>query len=161
MVGVAFRSVVGITYRSEVLSVELIQEASLLMSMHREELCLHDDFVLDPDWETYFAASAQGKLVIYTARQPDGKLIGYAAYAIHQNMHYRDIKQAVQDVLFMHPGNRGKLAGYMLIQYADKQLSRLGVDLVTHHVKVKFDFGPMLERLGYVQSEKIFEKRLK
>jgi len=151
---------VGITYQSEVLSVELIEEASSLMNLHREELCLHDDFVLDPDWEVYFSASVQGKLVIYTARQDGGKLIGYAAYAIHQNMHYRKVKQAVQDVLFMHPGNRGKMAGYMLIQYADEQLAKLGVDLVSHHVKVKFDFGPMLERLGYQQSEKIYEKRL-
>lgn len=152
----------GVAYQSEVLSVELIQEASKLLNMHKNELCLHDDFVLDPDWELYFAASASGKLVIYTARQEsDRKLLGYAAYALHQNMHYRDIKQAVQDVLFMDPSNRGKMAGYKLIQYADKQLARLGVDLVTHHVKIKFDFGPMLERLGYQQSEKIFEKRLK
>lgn len=150
---------VGITYQTEILSVELIAEASELMNMHREELCLHDDFKLDPEWEAYFSASATGALVICTARG-GGKLIGYAAYAIHQNLHYRNVKQAIQDVLFLHPSNRGKMAGYKLIQYADDHLTMLGVKLVTHHVKVKFDFGPLLERLGYEQSEKIYEKRL-
>ncbi len=151
----------GVTYNTEILSIELIEEAALLMKMHKDELCLHDDYELDPDWELYFKASAVGKLVICTARVSDSDtLIGYAAYAIHQHLHYRQVKQAIQDVLFLHPSRRGQMAGYRLIQFADKHLADLGVQSVAHHVKVKFDFGPMLERQGYEQSEKIYEKRL-
>lgn len=151
----------GVTYQTEILSVELIEEAGVLMAMHKEELCLHDDYVLDPDWELYFKGSVAGKLVICTARdEKDASLIGYAAYAIHQHMHYRQVKQAIQDVLFMHPSRRGQMAGYRLIKFADEHLTSLGVQSVAHHVKVKFDFGPMLVRLGYEQSEMIFEKRL-
>jgi len=148
-----------IRYQTEILSVELVKEAYSLMSLHKEELCLHKDFELDPDWELYFTLSVAGKLVICTARK-GGDLIGYAAYAIHQNPHYRGIKQAIQDVLFLHPSKRGHMAGYRLIQFADAHLVNLGVQLVSHHVKVKHDFSPMLERLGYTQSEKILEKRL-
>lgn len=148
-----------VRYQTEILSVELIEEAHSLMQLHRDELCLHDDFELDPDWELYFSLSVVGKLVICTARK-DGDLIGYAAYAIHQNPHYRKIKQAIQDVLFLHPSKRGHMAGYRLIQFADSHLAHLGVQLVSHHVKLKHDFSPMLERLGYSQSEKIYEKRL-
>ena len=148
-----------VRYQTEILSVSLIKEAHDLMAMQRDELCLHDDFELDPDWEAYFTLSATGQLVICTARKNE-ELIGYAAYALHQNMHYRKIKCAVQDVLFLHSSKRGTMAGYRLIQFADSYLASLGVQLVSHHVKVKFDFGPMLERLGYEQSEKIFEKRL-
>ena len=87
-------------------------------------------------------------------------MVGYAAYAVHQNPHYRGIKQAIQDVLFLHPSKRGHLAGYRLIQFADEVLKKQGVQLVSHHVKMAHDFSPMLERLGYEQSEKIMEKRL-
>lgn len=148
-----------VRYQTETLSVELIKEAQSLMSLHKEELCLHEDFELDPNWEGYFTLSAMGQLVICTARR-GGTMIGYAAYAVHQNMHYRQIKSAVQDVLFLHPSKRGHMAGYRLIQFADEILKGMGVQLVAHHVKVKHDFGAMLERLGYVQSEKIYEKRL-
>lgn len=150
----------GVRYQTEVLSVDLIEEAGAMMQLHRKELCLHDDFELDPDWEHYFKASVMGMLVICTARQANGKLIGYAAYSVYQNPHYRKVKNAMQDVLFLHPGKRGLMAGYNLIKFADKHLASLGVNLVVHHVKVKFDFSPMLVRLGYQQSEKIFEKRL-
>jgi len=167
MVGVAVKpqlvastSVSKISYQTEVLDVGLITEAKELMEMHRDELCLHDDFVLDPDWEYYFKSSVMGMLVICTARQAGGKLIGYAAYSLYQNPHYRAVKNAMQDVLFLHPGKRGVLAGYNLIKFADAHLATLGVNLVVHHVKVKADFSPMLERLGYQQSEKIYEKRL-
>ena len=151
----------GVTYQTEILSVELISEAGELMALHKAELCLHDDYELDPDWELYFKGSVAGKLVICTARdEKDASLIGYAAYAIHQHLHYRQVKQAIQDVLFMHPTRRGQMAGYKLIAFADEYLATLGVQTVAHHVKVKFDFGPMLVRQGYQQSEKIFEKRL-
>jgi hypothetical protein len=167
MVGVAAKpqlvssvSSTKIRYQTEILNVDLIAEAGEMMKMHREELCLHDDFELDPDWEFYFKASVMGMLVICTARQPNGKLIGYAAYQVTQNPHYREVKMAIQDVLFLTPGRRGMMAGYNLIKFADKHLATLGVNLVVHHVKVKFDFSPMLVRLGYQQSEKIFEKRL-
>ena len=148
-----------VTYQTEILSVELIKESHAMMVLHKDELCLHEDFELDPDWELYFTLSAAGQLVICTARK-GGELIGYAAYAIHQNPHYRKVKQAIQDVLFLHPSKRGHMAGYRLIQFADSHLKHLGVTLVSHHVKMKFDFSPMLERLGYKQSEKILEKRL-
>ena len=150
----------GVTYHTEVLSVQLIKDAQTLMEMHRDELCLHDDYELDPDWELYFTASATGKLVIFTARGGRNELIGYAAYAIHQNLHYRKIKTAVQDVLFLHPTRRGVMAGYRLIEFADKHLAELGVIEVMHHVKVKHDFGPMLIRQGYQLAEKVFSKRL-
>lgn len=157
---VASTSTSRISYQTEVLGVDLIKEAGDMLKLHKDELCMHADFELDPDWEHYFKASVMGMLVICTARHVNGDLLGYAAYAIHQNPHYRGVKQAVQDVLFMHPSKRGKMAGYNLIKFADEHLASLGVTLVIHHVKVKADFGPMLERQGYRQSEKIFEKRL-
>lgn len=148
-----------IALQQEELSPELLVEASELMHMHKEELCLHEDFVLDPNYEAYFALAYSGALVVYTARE-DGELVGYAAYAVHQNMHYRQVKHAIQDVLFLHPSKRGLMGGVKLINYADEKLADLGVTLVTHHVKMRHDFSPLLERAGYVQSEKLYEKRL-
>ncbi len=126
---------------------------------HKEEIALYDDFDFNPDWAAYRFLATAGMLKVFTARQ-EGVLIGYAAYAIHQNLHYRDRKHAVQDVLYLDPDYRGKMMGVRLIKYADDVLMHDGVHLVSHHVKVKNDFGPLLERIGYHLVEKIYERRL-
>ncbi len=146
-------------YAEETLTTELVAEASALMDLHKQELCAYEDWVLAPNWEGYFILAGRNQLKVYTAREKD-ELLGYAVYAVHPHMHYTGVMQANQDVLFIHPGRRGVLAGVGLINFADKELYDFGVHVVAHHVKLKFDFSPILERAGYVQIEKIYEKRL-
>ncbi len=141
------------------MSESLINDMTPLLIDHKDEICLHQDYVLNPDWETYLKLEPAGMLNAYTARQ-DGNLIGYALYVVSYNMHYKDVLEATQDVLYLKPGNRGAFIGIALIKYADEQLAKDGVRLVRHHVKVDKDFSPLLERLGYTQSEKIYERRL-
>jgi len=123
------------------------------------EVCLHADFRLSPRWDIYLKLEDAGLFRVYTARKGH-KLIGYAIYNVMPNMHYIDVLHATQDALYLHPDYRGGSSGIKLIKYADERLARMGVDLVSHHVKVKNDFSPILKRLGYSQSEKIYEKRL-
>lgn len=149
----------GVVYATETLSPELIADASELIQMHREEIAIHEDFDLDPDWESYFTGAMTGVFVVCTARD-EGKLVGYAAYAIYQNLHFRGLREARQDVLFLHPDYRGRMLGLKLLQFAEEFMKSINVKLITQHVNVDHDFGPMLERLGYVNTEKIYEKRL-
>ena len=146
-------------YQQEFLTDTFIGEVTPLLELHRDELCLYDDFVLNPNWKAYQMLEEMGHFVIYTARE-EGKLIGYAAYAIHQNLHYNNRKHAVQDVIFISKDRRGRLAGIGLIKFADKELTEQGVHLVSHHVKLHNDFGPLLMKLGYGLAEYIYERRL-
>ncbi|MCK4714577.1 MAG: GNAT family N-acetyltransferase [Candidatus Aenigmarchaeota archaeon] len=149
----------SVSYSEELLTDAFIAEITPLLLAHKDELCLYDDFEFDPDWEGYKLLFGLGQLKVITARE-DGKLIGYAAYAIHQNCHYRGRKHAIQDVLYIAPEYRGNMMGVRLIKYSDDILKHEGVHLVSHHVKVKNDFGPLLERIGYQLAEKIYERRL-
>lgn len=145
-------------YREQ-LSPTLISEMMPLLKAHRDELCVYDDFELDPQWDSYYQLQGAGGLRVFTARF-ESELIGYAAYAVHQNLHYSARRHAVQDVLFLRADFRGKMAGYMFIKFIDEMLQQEGVHVVSQHVKVHMDWGRLLERVGYQQVEKIYEKRL-
>jgi N-acetylglutamate synthase-like GNAT family acetyltransferase len=63
-------------------------------------------------------------------------------------------------VLFLHPEHRSGFAGVRLIQYAEKQLKTLGVQVVYHHAKRTNRVGELLERLGYEFVDGLYAKRL-
>lgn len=130
------------------------------MVEHKEEVCVHGDFVFDPNWDVYKKCYEMGMLKAYVARD-NGVLIGYIIFNIAFNSHYGAVLQAEQDVLYISPEYRGKLLGLKLIKYADGELIKLGVNLVVQHVKVTSDFSPLLERLGYSMTKKIYERRLR
>lgn len=133
-----------------------------LLVAHWREVAKYQDIQLDPDVEAYTAAEAAGMFVAFTARDwnDEGRLVGYAGYFVRPNMHYRQSKQAVQDVIYIDPSYRLGFTGIKLIKYADEELAKMGVQVVMHHVKVKLNWGPVLERLGYTLSDLIYTKRL-
>lgn len=155
---VAPRSQTRITVKREIACRDLFVEISPLLETHFQEIARYKDIELDPDFVGYDLMEARGSLRVFTARLEDGRLIGYAIYFVSPNLHYRKSLQAVQDVLFIHPAHRG--CGARLIRDADRELAKEGVQLVYHHVKCAHDFGPLLERMGYEQVEKIFARRL-
>lgn len=129
-----------------------------LLEKHWEEIAHYKDIHLNVDVDRYQAIQDQDMLRIYTARDEQGNLLGYAVYILSHNLHYKQMYQANQDVLFMNPQHRG--LGGKLILYCDEQLSLEGVQVVYHHVKKYFNFGPMLEKLGYEHIEYIYARRL-
>lgn len=138
---------------------DFIDEALPLLQAHYEEVAKYKDIPLSVDVEMYLKLEEVGTLRIFTARE-EGGLIGYAVYFVRYNPHYSTSLQAVQDVLFLAKGERRGLAGYKLIKYADERLAEEGVEVVYHHVKLRQDFGPLLERLGYEPIETIWGRRL-
>lgn len=131
-----------------------------LLYAHWREIATWQDIELNPDLDSYEALEEAGMLRVYTARE-DGKLVGYAAFFVRTNMHYSDSLQAQQDVLFLAPSHRKGTTGIRLIQRAEEELAKEGVQVVYHHVKVAHDFGPVLERKGYKLVEKIYAKRIR
>jgi len=139
-------------------SLKTYDEAYPLIIEHYKEISNFHDIKLDPDFEIYKAVEDAGTLRVFTARDDSGTLIGYAVFIVKSNIHYKSSLQATQDVIFIKKKNRG--TGMKFISWCDEQLKSEGVQVVYHHVKVKQNFGPALERLGYELIDLIYGRRL-
>jgi hypothetical protein len=137
--------------------LKLIEDITPLLRQHFKEISHYQDILLNPDFDHYLEAEKFGALRCYTARANDS-LIGYCIFFIKNNPHYKSSKQAIQDVLYVDPRERG--FGMKFISWCDSELKKEGVQVVYHHVKMAHDFGPALEKQGYEFIEKIYGKRL-
>lgn len=149
----------AIKIEQEDLTESLIAEITPLLERHWAEVAYFKDVPVSVNWPIYQVLAKADLLIILTVRELD-KLIGYGVYTLNPNLHYDQISQAQQDVLFVESGKRGAMIGSKLIKMADELLSTMGVHSVYHHVKLTHDFSKLLERQGYEQVEKIFVKRL-
>lgn len=140
--------------------LEIVKEIIPLLFLHWKEISADLDILLKPVWSDYEKASAAGVLRIYTIRE-NGKLVGYSIFSVRPNSHYGESIQANNDIIWLAPELRGKLIGYKFIRWCDRQLRIVDkVQKVRHHVKLKHNWGPLLERQGYVAEEVVYTKRL-
>jgi GNAT superfamily N-acetyltransferase len=139
---------------------DVIDEAMPLLKKHWEEIALNKDSVpLDPDIEMYNGMSDQGMLHITTARD-DGVLIGYAAYFIMPNLHYRSLKVGESDIFWLEPAYRKGMIGTKMLVTAEMQMEAKGVNFIVNKVKLHYDIGAVFERLGYKPFERLYSKKL-
>ena len=146
-----------ITYQVE--SVQSVQpEMEGLIEKHYEELeHFSDKLELSVDWNKYFELERLGVLVLFTARDGE-KLVGYLVYMIMPGMHCSNDDFAINHTIYLSPDYRGSGLGTQLILFAEKCLSELDVSVITLHVKPAFPFDPLCEKLGYVQTERVYSK---
>lgn len=157
----------NLTFQRETLTSALIAEMLPLLEAHWSEVAHFADIPLEVDEAAYLHGEASGQIRCFTAYQevrmpgcfyPGETLVGYAVYLVRPNPHYKSSIQASQDVLYLHPSVRGN--GSKFVAWCDDQLRSEGVQAVYHHVKVKHDFGKLLERQGYEKVDEIWAKRL-
>lgn len=150
-----------LTFATERLS-DVRAEAEPLLLRHWEEVALNRDTVaLDPDWEAYQRVEDAGAFHVTTARQ-DGALVGYAAYVIAGNLHYRSLRVAECDIFWLAPERRHGMAGARLLKAAEEHLRALGVNKVILKTKLHggLDLGPLFDQLGYGAIERTHAKML-
>lgn len=144
-------------------TLEQVRESRIeqLLHDHWHEVAHFTDIPLEPDWDAYAQVEQSGRLKIFTVRIA-GELVGYAAYILNHNPHYKSSLQAVQDILFLSPAHRKARIGANLIIYADAYFRGQGVQAVYQHSKAKkeLDMGPLLKRLGYELVDTLWAKRL-
>ena len=139
---------------------DIYEEVKPLLQRHWAEISSNLDIPLDVNVEVYEAAESIDAFRAYTARE-DGVIVGYAAMFLHQGVHYKQCKQATQDVIYIDPDYRGRTLGIRLLSYVDDQLKAEGVQLVHQHVKLAHPaLGRLLERMGYKAVERIYQRRL-
>jgi GNAT superfamily N-acetyltransferase len=138
----------------------ILTELLPLLHSHYSEIALYQDIQLKPEFDTYYKLEELGLLKIFTLRDSNKALCGYAAYIIRKAIHYTDSVQAHQDVLYINPDLRGKGLGHVFINYCDNELKRMGVQVVFQHVTRKHDYSSTLKGLGYELNEIVFSRRL-
>lgn len=147
-----------IVFASEPLDDGLWYEALPLLYAHWKEIAHYQDIELVPDRGRYEELERRGVVRTYTARHRD-LLVGYALFLVAPSLHYAQILQANQDVVYLQPNMRGG-AGYRFLTYCTDQLQAEGVEVVYHHTKRAHNFGRVLERQGFELVDLIYAKRL-
>lgn len=132
-------------------------EAAPLFRAHWEEVgTFRDAIELNPDIEAVRALEARGMWPSWTARDAAGALCGYVCTLVSPHLHYKPHRMAYVDLIYVTPAHRRGTVAQRLIRAMEQELPP--VSKIIFHVKTDHDFGRLLERMGYVLTEKNFEK---
>lgn len=135
-------------------------EALPLLKEHWSEIALDQETVpLDPDLAAYEAIEDAGRYQITTARD-DGILVGYAAYFIAQNLHYKSLMVGESDIFWIAPSHRKGMTGVKLFREAERNLKLVGVNKVVNKEKLHFDLSALFDRLEYTAIERHWSKAI-
>jgi len=136
-------------------------ECQELIEAHWREIAVWQDIPLAPDWGVYQHVETVGGLVIYTVRNDENKLVGYAVFMMRKHMHYKNHIWALNDLIWVHPDYRDGKIGAKLVQFWEQDLATRGIHVVHVNVKVAHPaLGLVLRREKYKTVESGLEKRL-
>lgn len=138
---------------------DILPEFAELCKEHWDEIALHrDEIPLDPDWNRYLTLDMTGLLSVVAAKDQAGKLVGYSVFLVMPHLHYNSTLCGMNDVVFLKKEFRNQGVGKQLLQRAEQCLLARGVKKISWHVKEHYNFGPILERMGYECEEKNWGK---
>lgn len=147
----------NIVYKEESFDAA-IDDMRPLFEAHWEEVALNKDKVaLNPDYDKYREIANLGMIRIFTARE-DGELVGYFVVTIAPHLHYKDHKYALNDVIYLTPDLRAMGIGKGLISFAESVLQEAGISVLIINMKVQHPFDPLLEKLGFTSTERVYSK---
>lgn len=124
-----------------------LEEIKPLLPIHYKELaCNQDKVPLDPQYDEYLRKDARGEVTYVTLRE-DGKLVGYFVFFVTPGLHYRTCLTAVMDIFYVHPDHRGNGGGVTLLECAEQELKRRGVQRWFVGLKVHIPHAAALFKL--------------
>lgn len=131
-------------------------EAHGLILAHWEEVGTHKDILsLNPNHEVYLHLQKVNKLIILTARNSSGRMVGYFTMII--NIHPRDKSKIIaqDDAIYAAPSYRKEFLGYKLTKAA-LEIAELRADIIAF--RAKSGRNPFLRRLGFLPRDTIWTK---
>ncbi len=114
----------------------------------------------DFDWNVYRTMDAIGSMLLATARDDDGTLLGFALYLVIDHPHHRGMRIAECDSLSVSAQARGKGVGRTLYFFCEDQLRQRGVSRVLHRYRVVYNTEPLFPKLGFKLDEQMYSKEL-
>lgn len=134
-----------------------IDELLPLLEKHFEEVNFNkEDIPHEPDWDGYMLLENSGMLHVVTAREEDGRLLGYCSTLINTSLHHRHNVFGVNDALYIIPEYRGTGLAYDMFQFVFASLKELGVDTVHISMKVTHPFDGLCKKLGMQLEERLY-----
>lgn len=150
-----------ITYTVENNWVKFKAEIEPLLEAHWREIALdHSAAPLDPDWDEYTRLDTLGQLHLLAVRN-DGTLVGYYIGIVKPHLHYKSTLMAFNDVIYIKPEFRQGMVGVRIFKEIEKSLKERGVKKMFMNTKKHHNFGSILERLGYSESDILYTKVIK
>lgn len=140
---------------------EVKDECQNLIEQHWREIAVWQDIPLAPNWLAYQQMEDAKALVIYTVRNEENQLVGYAVFFMRHHIHYKDHIWALNDIVWVHPDYRDGRIGRNLINFWEQDLQSRGVHVVHVNVKTAHPaLGYVLKGAKYQTVESGHEKRL-
>lgn len=138
--------------------VDVLDEIKPLLEKHYEEIAWRKDKIhLDPNYEAYSLLERRNMLFVFTARFA-GELVGYAVWMVSQNLHYKSVKAAKNDIFYVEPTRRGAMIGKRLITFSEAELKKQGCNVISLHIKKSHNWQGLAEHLGYEHTELNMQK---
>lgn len=146
-----------IEYKVETIK-DCLEEMKPLLLLHYKEVAMYQDKIeLDPDYDKYLSYEDLGMIHLVTVRE-DGELVGYHLSTLINNLHYKQDKYAVNDILYIKESLRNSKVGLEMFKYAEETLKEEGVSVMTVHMKTALPFDSLCEGLDYDYAERIYTK---
>lgn len=150
-----------LVFRQERAAAVLDEAAHLAREHWREveaQLYGGPDYV--PDGGRYAALERLGMLSVTTARDREGRLAGYAVFTLAPCPHLPGETVAALDGLYLAPQARRGLNALALLRSAEAAVAAQGAGMVQYSSPASRPCGALYRRLGAVQTETIWHKRL-
>jgi hypothetical protein len=127
-----------------------------IVTKHYDEIAQFKDVQkLAPDFEAYDRMEKAGKLWVMTVRD-EGILIGYIVMFLSNDLHYRELRRATEDIHFIVPEHRKGILGYKMLARMKEEMKLLGVHTITVRTKADNSHGVLFERLGGVLHDLVY-----
>jgi hypothetical protein len=139
---------------------DVIDLSTALQLEHWEEIAKNKHLmVLAPDVDKYRAIEQAGKLFAVLAYDGD-EMVGYSVNILDHNLHYRDLLQAQNDVLFVKPSHRAGRLFMRLREATLRMAAARGARLMLWHAKEQTPLAAILPRLGCKVQDVIYSEEL-
>jgi hypothetical protein len=142
----------GLTFQVERIA-DIQADIEPLHQAHYFETELHrHGLALDMDYAVLNEHERAGRLIQFTARDGDGKLVGNIRMYLYTSVHTQTLA-AKEDVIFMLPQHRKGLTAIRFCQYADRCLEQIGVREIYTDTKVLHDeAGNVIRNVGRINE---------
>lgn len=141
---------------------DIKEEIEPLLESHWKEVAWYqDDVKLNPDWNTYYSLQEADSLVVFTLRNNEEQLVGYASFVVNWMLHYKNHKIADNDVVFIVPEYRKGRTAYSFLKGVYKALEDMGVSIITTKMKSDNEFHGIMKRMDFDLMEYNYTKLVK
>lgn len=138
----------GFVFKAERLK-DILDEIHPLHEAHFQETEKHRlGFGLDPDYDAMLASELRGRMLQFTMRTGEGKLVGNIRMYINKSLHTGTL-YASEDTYFVLPEHRQGFAALRFWQFMEDCVKAIGVREVRTDSKVLNKVHKLNEYCGY------------